>query len=245
MAAMRSPEYKPSESGFRAQLREANLADLVQMECLSQSRRAIRITTQGDIGYLFFSGGAIVHASTLETDGEEAALEILKWNHGTFEPCEREIPALATISVSAQHLLLRAAQATDEEASGKVVQLPPKGRGALETPLHFTEHDTMRPAAFVDAPNQKEEPVLVLRIDAHGSVLANTGASEEYAQMVAYACLLADIVGTHLGMDELCAMECIGPSGKTIIYRDADDQIVAVKPSTPESLAELRERIGL
>jgi len=245
MAAVRSPEYKPSESGFRAQLREANLADLVQMECLSQSRRAIRVTTQGDIGYLFFSGGSIVHATTLETEGEAAALEILKWNHGTFEPCAREFPTRASISMSAQHLLLRAAQAQDEADASGVVQLP-KARPALaDSSIFSTEQDTMRPAALGDPPERKEEPVLVLRIDAQGSVIANKGATEEYAQMVAYACLLADIIGNHLGMDEIRALECVGASGKTIIYRDADEEIVAVKPASDASMTELRERIGL
>lgn len=245
MAAVRSPEYKPSESGFRAQLREANLADLVQMECLSKSRRAIRITTQGDIGYLFFSGGAIVHATTLESEGEAAALEILKWKHGTFEPCAREFPARASIAISAQHLLLRAAQAEDEGGASTVVQLPKARPSLAESSIFSTEHDNMRPAALGDSPERKEEPLLVLRIDAQGSVIANKGATEEYAQMVAYTCLLADIIGTHLGMDELRAMECVGPSGKTIIYRDADQEIVAIKPASDASMAELRERIGL
>jgi len=90
MPAMNSGEESPNtmrESGFRANLHGASLADLVQMECLSGHERVIRISSGTDVGYLFFRGGQIVHAVSRRGIGETAALEILRWNDGTFEPC--------------------------------------------------------------------------------------------------------------------------------------------------------------
>ena len=50
MAAMNSGEESPNtmrESGFRANLHGASLADLVQMECLSGRERVMRVSSGG------------------------------------------------------------------------------------------------------------------------------------------------------------------------------------------------------
>src|SRR5262249_8465319 len=85
------------EIGFRASLKGATLPDLVQMECLALSDAAFRITSQNKIGYLFFQRGQIVHALTGDLIGEPAALEILKWQRGVFEPCNVAWPDAPTI----------------------------------------------------------------------------------------------------------------------------------------------------
>ena len=95
MSAMKSGEESPNtmrESGFRANIHGASLADLVQMECLSGHERVIRVSSGNDVGYLFFRGGQIVHAVSRRGIGETAALEILRWNDGTFEPCSAGWP---------------------------------------------------------------------------------------------------------------------------------------------------------
>src|SRR5262249_32368762 len=104
----------PVSSGFLASLHGANIGDLVQMECLALSHRAAKITTKNDTGYLYFSGGQIVHAETANLVGEPAAMEILSWDDGTFEPCVRTWPADESIQCSWQSLLMRAVHARDE-----------------------------------------------------------------------------------------------------------------------------------
>src|SRR5882672_2893330 len=79
--------------GFHAQLEGASLWDLVQMECLARSRLVIEVTGEGGVGYLYFDGGQVVHASTLRHRGQSAAFEILGWTHGTFQASNRSWPS--------------------------------------------------------------------------------------------------------------------------------------------------------
>src|SRR5687768_4124473 len=48
--------------GFAAQFDHTSLWDLVQFECLRRSQRILRITSRGQVGFLYFRGGQIVHA---------------------------------------------------------------------------------------------------------------------------------------------------------------------------------------
>jgi hypothetical protein len=246
MAASPSNDLKPvPEAGFRAQLRDASLPDLVQMECLSQSHRAIRVTTVGDIGYLYFASGRIVHAATLEMEGEAAAFEILQWTQGTFEPCQREWPSRPTITVSWQTLLILSAQARDERRHN-VVKLP-AGRERPSQPdvaPASKEREVMR-STLPEPIFKKDEPRLLLRLNSESAVLSNQGASEDYAEMVAYTCLLGDIIGGLFGMDQFRALEYTSKEGKAIIYRELSGDVVALKPVNDASVSDLRERLGL
>ncbi len=40
------------EPGFRANITGASLADLVQMECLANSKMVVRVVSGNDVGYL-------------------------------------------------------------------------------------------------------------------------------------------------------------------------------------------------
>src|SRR5688500_200777 len=113
-----SPE-SGQPSGFRANLSGASLLDLVQMECLAQSSSVFRVTSEHDVGYLYFRGGQIVHAVSSEHSVEAAALEILSWQNGTFDVCNIQAPEATSIQTSWQHLLLRAVQRSDESGRHK------------------------------------------------------------------------------------------------------------------------------
>lgn len=112
-----------SEHGFRANLTGASLADLVQMECLARTTQVVRVISGDDVGYLYFQSGSIVHAMSSSAVGEAAALEILGWDRGSFEPCNAGWPTAATINKPWQALLMSAATALDE-ARRKVVDFP-------------------------------------------------------------------------------------------------------------------------
>jgi hypothetical protein len=235
-----------SESGFRAQLRQANLPDLVQMECLSRSQRAIRVTTVGNIGYLFFAEGQVIHASTLELDGEAAAREILLWSQGTFEPCERPWPAKPSIAKSWQVLLLEAAHAADERMQRNLVSLPAPPRPAEEKASFVSQEvETMTKNSLADAGLKKDEPRLALRLNAQGSLVSSHGASEDFAEMVAYACRLVEVIGDLLGMDGFQALEYASNDGRCFIYREPTGDTVVLKTADPHTIGQLRERLGL
>src|ERR1700727_1764087 len=110
-AQREGPTSSVRGSGFVARIKGANLADLVQMECLAGSKRVVRVTSGDHVGYLFFRTGHLVHALARSLIGEAAAMEMLSWDEGTFDPAERDWPAKDTIHCSWQGLLLRAAQA--------------------------------------------------------------------------------------------------------------------------------------
>src|SRR6185503_18614394 len=86
-----------SEQGFSANLTGASLADLVQMECLANSTLVVRVVSGDEEGYLYFAGGQIVHAMSSGAVGEKAALEILSWDRGSFEPCSAGWPSASSI----------------------------------------------------------------------------------------------------------------------------------------------------
>jgi hypothetical protein len=113
--------------GFHARLAGVGLWDLVQMECLAGSRACIRVVGEGGVGYLYFAQRNIVHAVTAHYTGEPAALEILSWTNGSFQPCDRPWPEAATIATSHEALILQAAKRRDE--SSNLVAFPGRGAG--------------------------------------------------------------------------------------------------------------------
>jgi len=240
-----SPSTNVSESGFRAQLRQANLPDLVQMECLARSRRSIRVTTVGNIGYLFFADGQVIHASTLELDGEAAAQEILLWSQGTFEPCDRPWPAKPTIDKSWQVLLLEAANARDERTHENVVALSNSRPVVSQAASISEEVEIMAKNSLADSSLKNDDPDVALRINAQGVVLSSHGAGEDFAEMVSYACRLVEVIGDLMGMEDFHALEYASSGGRCFIYREDSGDIVVLKSADAHIIGQLRDRLGL
>jgi hypothetical protein len=230
--------------GFQAQIKGASLADLVQMECLAGSHRVVRVTSAGNIGFLYFRGGSVVHAATKNLLGEPAALDILSWSEGSFEPVERDWPAKESITGGWQSLLLRAAQARDERANQSVVALrsnsarPPWTGGetleVMSTPVDVLGHVL-----------RAEDFAMVLRLDACGSLEVNRGGSQEFADVAAYACRLSEIIGSHLGAENFVAMECSFKSGRCFVVGEPSGAVVALRPYPTADSSALRGLLGL
>jgi hypothetical protein len=250
MAAAFQPNSKKTlPAGFQAQIRGANLWDLVQIECLARNSRVVRVTTVGNVGYLFFEGGNIVHASTREFEGEAAAFEVLQWNQGTFEVCERAWPDQPSITISWQNLLLRVAQAKDERARGKVVVLPSKERAA--------EPDD-EPTLIAEVPMSMKTPTngtaadwhvddfeVAVRLAPNGDVLDSRGTVENFADMAAYAARIAEILGDLLGLEGFRGLEAASRKGRCLILMEQEGTVLAVKPSPRADVSLIKERIGL
>jgi hypothetical protein len=240
----------PSEvrTGFQAQIKGASLGDLVQMECLAGAHRAVRVTSGANVGYLFFRGGAVVHAVARALVGEAAALEILSWSDGSFEPVERDWPAKETVACGFQSLLLRAAQARDERAAPSVVALRADPRGARpKTPPPIAESVEFQATPLEVAGHvlRGEDFQVVLRLDADGAIVLNRGGSQDFADIVAYACRLAELIGTQLGAERLMAMECTFKSGRCFIVVEPNGDVVTLRPHANSDGAALRNLLGL
>ena len=265
MPAMNSGEESPNtmrESGFRANLHGASLADLVQMECLSGHERVIRVSSGNDVGYLFFRGGQIVHAVSRRGIGETAALEILRWNDGTFEPCSAGWPDRDSISSNFQNLLILSAQHRDEarrdEASGHNLVAFPGARSGLPRPMSSPPP----PPPFVAAPasvssmsegrvsGEASAPMLAqvraaVRIDQAGNVVSSKGDASELSQVASYAARLAELVGDGLGMQGLVSIEVTQHRSRTLIYKEKSGNTFALSAAPDADLTQVRERLGL
>jgi len=245
------------ESGFRANLKGANLADLVQMECLSGNERVIRISSGTDVGYLFFRGGQIVHAVARRGVGETAALEILRWNDGTFEPCSAAWPDRDSIGSNWQNLLLLAAQHKDESSRRNLVAFP-GARSAVPRPSSppppvVAPIPSSMPASFKSEASVSTEtaaPMLAqvraaVRLDQNGNVMSAKGDASELSQVAAYAARLAELVGDGLGMLGLVSVEVTQQRSRTLIYKEKSGSTFALSASPDADLSQVRERLGL
>ena len=257
------PAASTTAVGFRAQISGASLWDLVQMECLSRSRQVIRISGEGGVGYLYFAEGRVVHAVTSKLVGEAAALEILSWTNGAFQPCDRAWPATGSIETSCEGLILRLAKRRDEAATN-LVAFPARVPAAAASDdnqfeeieieeLH--EEGEMRAPINVDQPSPTtaiasrtdltaDFPVM-LRLGAGGSIIKNKGGTEEMAGVVAYAHRLGQLAGELLGLEPFVAVECIFADGRMLMFDEDNGDIVALRPRADTNLQALRDRLGL
>jgi hypothetical protein len=233
------------------------------MECLARSRSVVRVTGEGGVGYLYFDRGRITHAATIRYIGEAAALEILGWTNGSFQPCDRPWPERDTIATSHEALILQAAQLKDEGAHTNLVPFP--GRAPAEeiemVELHEDEAKAEAEAAKgevamrgskVDdaAPTPARSEVggdfpVAMRLSASGSVVSNRGGTEQLAETVAYAQRLMQLAGDLLGIDDFIALECSFTSGRCVIFMEGNGDIVALRPRAEANLQPLRDKLGL
>jgi hypothetical protein len=252
MAAINSGEESPNtmrESGFRANLHGASLADLVQMECLAGRERVIRVSSGGEVGYLFFRGGQIVHAVSRRGIGETAALEILRWNDGTFEACSAGWPDRDSIGSNWQNLLLLSAQHRDESGRHNLVAFPGARAAAQRSPSPPAAAPAVsRSEASVNG--ESSSPLLAqvraaVRIDPAGNVVGSKGDAEELTQVAAYAARLAELVGDGLGMQGLVSVEVTQQRSRTLIYKEKTGNTFALSAAPEADLSQVRERLGL
>jgi uncharacterized protein DUF4388 len=241
--------------GFHAELRGASLWDLVQIECLGRSRCVVEVSGEGGVGHLYFSGGRVVHAVTQHLSGQAAALEILGWTRGGFQPSERAWPAVTTIDTSHEALLLLAAKRRDEAAANLVVlELEENEEGDM---AETKTQNGSRSATPVSVPRNDPLPdfAVMMRVGANGTIIKNKGGDEEFAGVVAYTQRLVELVGELLGLERFVAMECSFqvPDGQTLapgqarclLFTEANGDIVAIRPEPDSNIQPLRETLGL
>jgi hypothetical protein len=262
-----TPGVKPGASvGFRAKLAGVSLWDLVQMECLAGSRRVVVVTGEAGVGYLYFDRGQILHAATTELAGEQAALEILSWTNGSFQPCDRPWPETGTIVTSHEALILEAARRRDEGQASNQVSFPRSGRvtSAVTVTDELADLEMMEieeeGATAMRSSNIDDVPPdpagargeagsgdfqIMLRLGASGGVVRNHGASEQQAETIAYVKRLVDLTGELMGLEELTALELVFSGGRCVMFTDSNGDTVVLRPKPETNLQPIRERLGL
>jgi hypothetical protein len=230
------------------------------------------VVGEGGVGYLYFDGGSIVHATTAVRSGEAAVLEILGWSNGTFQACDRPWPEAPTVAASSEALILEAAKRRDEGPASNLVAFP--GRNGSRS-VSVQSHDKNGPD---DGPEQtkvadmsdegedemggtkmgetlrgpvaaRPEPVgdfsTLLRLGPNGSVISNRGGDENFAQTIAYVHRLLQLAGELLGLEPFGALEATFKEGRCIVFTEGDGDVVALRPRPEAALGALRERLGL
>ncbi len=232
------------QTGFRASL-QVGLPDLVQLECLANTRGSFRLTSGKKIGYLVFDRGQLIHAITSDLTGESAALEILNWSEGTFEPCNVGWPEMPTISSKWESLLLLAAQARDESGRRRVVSLPTRASAKRSVPpVAPAPATTSEPASMSAIPELAAVQAFV-RMDRAGKVFATRGDAEELEAVASYTVRLAEIIGDALGLERFVALEASENTRRWFIHRDKPGNLLALRAVADGDFGALRQRIGL
>jgi len=244
----RDDKTAPARTGFQAQIKGATLSDLIQLECLAGSRSVVRIASGPNVGHVYFRGGSVVHAAARSLTGEAAVLEILKWREGTFEPVDREWPAKDTISCTWQSLLLRAAQLDDERRGPNILSSRADGRPLARNGSEVLVESMELEATPLEVGGhvlRSEDFQLVVRLSAAGGLTENSGGSPEFAEVVAYASRLAELIGEQMGMERFVAMECTYKDGPCFVVREGNGEVVALRPRPSTDCRSLRELLGI
>jgi Domain of unknown function (DUF4388) len=221
-----------SDSGFRATLSGASLADLVQMECLAHSNGAFRINSGERVGYLFFQTGNLIHAFTDDLSGEDAALEILKWQKGTFEPANASWPSAPTIHTGWQNLLLRVAQARDESGRRRLVSLPARKPGPAVAPTNAMQRET--PSL------EQPRPPPLPRAAGHGSASSKGPAASGNSTSP-----LARALPSDAAFHGLEAFVRLDPTGNVITSRGRGQDLAPVAAYAARLCAIIGEILGM
>lgn len=209
-----SPEVRTP--GFAAQFDSTSLWDLVQFECLRRGQRILRITSRGQVGFLYFRGGQIVHATSGRGAGEAAVREMLSWQAGTVEPWAGSWPDRESITVSWQSLLLGVAE-TAIGVEGAQTVAPGKAPPVVPPPL------PPPPAAEV-------ETVVMAR---NGRVLRGSPGSG-LPEAAAYAAQMADLIGEFLGLEGFRTVEASFDRTHYLISRTTEGGLLAQRGTDPD-----------
>lgn len=211
-----------AQKGFDGVIQGATLADLIQMECLALTTRAVRVAGAGTSGRLFFTGGQVVHAEVGDLKGEVALFEMLRWATGSFTIEEGVRPMDETIQRDWHNLLLEAAHYADENALAApvsaVVAMPSPTPAAEPMKEAFNDPEVIQAAHFTE----------------DGTLLAGKGEDPESLQSTfAYVVQLLRLVGTSLGAENLKEINLLAAEQKALCLVGEKDTTVFI--TTPKA----------
>ena len=84
-----------------------------------------------------------------------------------------------------------------------------------------------------------------VHLDAHGNILAGNGKLDELASLAAYVCRIGSLVGRQLSFGDVTGVETTLASGTFFMHRDANGEIVSIKPRPHLNLIRLRTQLNL
>jgi hypothetical protein len=254
-------EPRANPAGFDGRIRCANLADLVQFECLSNDRVAVCVRSGPREGHLFFERGELIHAASGKLTGRVAAFEILSWETGTFGPSASAWPARRTLDLPWQTLLMFAAQQRDEMlrdrssggASSSTSGLVPRHALRAKDERGHSEGTVRALAAPRRVPQQPILPEVggtevasasAARISRRGEVLGVRGDGGKLAGIGRELRQIADSLTAHLGLEGFSGIEAELSSEQLLFFADTQESDVVLTAPRAADLAAMRRSFG-
>jgi len=106
-----------AREGFSGSMREVNLHDLIQMECIAKRSTILEIRNREIAGEICIEAGAVIHSCVGASVGEPAFNQLLSLKGGEFQMKPFRAPDQHTIKQGWEFLLMDAARATDEDTA--------------------------------------------------------------------------------------------------------------------------------
>jgi hypothetical protein len=92
---------------------------------------------------------------------------------------------------------------------------------------------------------RSEDFQMILRLGADGNVALNEGGTQDFADLVAYAARLTELIGAQLGAERFMAMECSFKAGRCFVVLEKNGDVLALRPRPDADVASLRSLLGL
>ncbi len=113
-------QHLKDDKKFQGTIDGIDLLDIIQINGLSRTTAALKVTTEDQEGMIFFKSGQIVHAMYEQETGEAAFFKIIAFQGGTLQNNKGvETPAV-TIEKSMESLLFEAALQSDESGESSL-----------------------------------------------------------------------------------------------------------------------------
>jgi hypothetical protein len=178
----------------------------------------------GNVGYLFFLEGEVVHASTLELEGEPAVVAILAWREVRLSWCERRWPQERSVRrdwnqfAAAAQTPTPAVAVVAAKAEHEVRELPTLAHASeVHFPSSLGLRQVLGRAEFKNA----------LRLAAGGHVTDSRGSVAHLKPILRSTVTLGDLLGATLGLGPLIGAEASAPGFHRLVARSAEDDSVA------------------
>jgi hypothetical protein len=198
--------------GFEGTIQGATLHDLIQMECLTMSTRAVRVTRGGRTGRIFFTGGQIVHAETGELVGERALFELMSWAGGHFGFEDGVRPMEDTIDRDWHGLLLESAHRIDENANANVPTMTAIPMPTISADEVFKDPEILQAVQFTE-----DGTLVTSRAEDPETMQASFAYIEQLTRLVGGALGLEGLQEIHVASGDKKALAVINESQTTVV----------------------------
>jgi hypothetical protein len=216
---------------LKGNLKTISLPSLIQAICLEQRKAALHLESQGLEGVMYFDLGQIAHATLGNLVGDEAVIELVCWDEGSFYINSYDHLPRRTITASWNHLLMEGMRQLDE----KRLQ-PASAQSSITLTDSQIEHDGRVEDGLITMLSNLEfsHSSLVDRSGKRGpGVVINTLA--EMVSMVDKYLDAAPVPMDKVGQSDYVAPELSGGNGQApSTYQESARRLKEMHPSQGE-----------